>query len=126
MSEDPELPKLFKPHFYSAASLRETNGKVSFVLENSSGEDLTVTKITALSFDGRFVPPDDFIFLSVKKEVWKPSAIDDKHPLLLKQNIPLQIIIRNLVLSEGMVNVRLLFVARGQGEIIVDVNENFK
>ncbi|MBN2381830.1 hypothetical protein JXQ70_03020 [bacterium] len=117
--------KVFKAHLFRRGTLKSLKDKISFVLENSTGEEISITKINSLSFGGRFVNPDNFVFLGLDKKVWKPSAISSQSPLVLSQNVPLQIIVRDLMLPAGMINVRLSFMARMMGEVIVDINEQY-
>ncbi|MFC1852947.1 hypothetical protein ACFL27_22335 [candidate division CSSED10-310 bacterium] len=124
MAEEYHTSKVFMAHLFRKGSLRVQKGRTSFVLENSTGEDILINKIESLAFDGRFIPLEDFLFLNIKKEVWKPTAVNNQNPLLFPQNVPLQVVIRNVELSSGMHNLRILFKAKTLGDIIVDVNDS--
>ena len=118
--------KVFKPHLYRMGSLRKMGANISFILENSSGEDINITAINDLSFSGHFIAKDNFVFLSVSKEVRKPEDITPQSPLVLKQNVPFQVIVRDFQPSAAMTNLRLLFLAKCLGEVIVDVNDSIR
>jgi len=117
--------KVFKAHLFRKGTLKSVKDKITFILENATGEEIAVIKINALSFNGRFVSLENFIFLGLDKKVWKPSAISSQTPLAFGQNVPVQIIVRDLSMPTGLVNVRLSFMAKLLGEVIVDVNEPF-
>lgn len=115
--------KVFKSHLFRKGTLRTVKGNAYFVLENSTGENIEVTGVNSLSFGGRFIAKDNFVFLTLEKQVWKPAAISSKNPLNLNQNVPLQVIVKDFQLSPGIINVRLSLQATLLGEVIVDVNE---